>query len=141
MQCPACKSDRSHRSHRKGAWERLASLASYQPYRCHQCGHRFFLRAESRVPASTEHASTEREIRSTRRAKDWNRKRRDLIIYALALAAFLVFLYFITRETNPPANGSVSPMGPSLARRGRASDASSATTHIAHEPSAGREKG
>jgi len=97
--CPKCKNDRAHRSHRKGLKEHLASLLAYYPYRCRECKHRFLLSryAATEGPPS-EHPSTEREIRATRRAKDWQRKKRHMAIYGVALLLFLAFLYLVTRD-------------------------------------------
>ena len=106
MWCPNCKTDRAHRSHRKGAKEHLASLLAYYPYRCRECKHRFLRnRYESIEPPSGEHRSTEREIRATRRAKDWERKKRHMTIYGVALLLFLIFLYLVTRDRNANPNG------------------------------------
>src|SRR3954452_21717504 len=72
--CPKCKTDRAHRSHRQGVLERSAALFTYFPYRCRECDHRFLSRPAAHEQTSSEHRSTEREIRATRQAKDWARK-------------------------------------------------------------------
>lgn len=102
MLCPKCHNDRAHRSHRNGLKEHLASLAAYYPYRCRECKHRF-LRSRYATPdlPPSQHRSTEREIRATRRAKDWQRKKRNITIYGVALLLFLVFLYLVTRDRTP----------------------------------------
>ena len=108
MYCPKCKADRAHRSHRKDAREYLASLLAYYPYRCRECKHRFLRSryAASEAPSPKEHRGTEREIQATRRAKDWQRKKRHLTIYGVALLLFLAFLYLVTRYRSPNDNGN-----------------------------------
>lgn len=117
MWCPKCKTDRAHRSHRAGVKEHLASLLAYYPYRCRECKHRFLRsRYESTEPPSGEHRSTEREIRATRRAKDWKRKKRHMAIYGVALLLFLIFLYLVTRDRNAGAGGAPVSYSPGVAR-------------------------
>ena len=99
MLCPKCKTDHAHRSHRNGLIERLAALFARYPYRCRDCGHRF-LRFRYKVPGvgSGEPAtSAEREIRAVRVRIQWQRKRRELLLYGSGILLFLVFLYYITR--------------------------------------------
>jgi type II secretory ATPase GspE/PulE/Tfp pilus assembly ATPase PilB-like protein len=117
--CPKCKTDRAHRSHRTGVKEYVASLAAYYPYRCRHCKHRF-LQSRYGVPEvpSGQHQSTEREIRATRRAKNWERKKRHVTIYGIALLLFLVFLYLVTRDrgaNNSPASASLRPPSHNIA--------------------------
>ena len=115
MQCPNCKTDRAHRSHRKRAREYLASLAGHYPYRCRNCQHRFLRSRHANPQASpTAHPSTEREIRASRRARDWKRKKRNLMIYSLALVVFLIVLYSITRDRTSEDNGNSSLMQPAI---------------------------
>ena len=87
----------------------VVSLFRYYPYRCNECGHRFYeFRANSpKTPEHTqEHPSTtEKEIRATRRGYEWKRRRRDFLLYGSALAAFLGFLYFLTRDRGGSSNG------------------------------------
>jgi hypothetical protein len=113
MLCPKCRSDHAHRSHRQGWFENLAGLFWQYPYRCSHCGHRFLhhyrrLRARSDTGDDpvARHRSIEREIRTTRQAKDWPRKRRDLLIVAAAALMFLGFLYLLTREPPPSTDDS-----------------------------------
>ena len=109
--CPKCKTDNAHRSHRQGVLENVASIFTYYPYRCRECKHRFLhLRHETVEAPEPGQRSTEREIRATRQAKDWHRKRRDLAIYGTALLLFLAFLYFITRERSTPDSGNAAPL-------------------------------
>lgn len=106
MWCPRCKNDRAHRSHRKGVEEFLASIFAYYPYRCRECQHRFLHNRNETSLGPSAHPSTEREIRATRKAKDWQRKKRHLVIYGMALFIFLAFLYIVTRDRGPSDNGS-----------------------------------
>lgn len=109
MLCPKCKTDRAHRSHRSSAKEYLASVLAYYPYRCRACKHRFLLSryAKPEAPPS-EHVGTEREIRATRQSKNWERKKRHLIIYGIALLVFLVFLFLVTRDRGANDGGGTA---------------------------------
>ena len=95
VHCPKCNSDQAHRSHRKGIQEYAASFAARKPYRCAKCGHRFLIVR----PAAEKFQATgpEKEIRGTRSAAQWKRKRRELVAFSLALLLFAVFLYYLTR--------------------------------------------
>ena len=99
MICPKCKADRSHRSHRKGLWERLAALFAFHPYRCHACKHRFMRFRYGAEADEGDPTSTEREIRATRSAIRWKRKKQEVLLYGIGLLFFLVVLYFITRPS------------------------------------------
>jgi hypothetical protein len=98
--CPKCKANRAHRSHRRGFWEHLASFFAYYPHRCRACNYRFmrFKYASSR-PSDAEPSHTEREIRATRSAIRWKRKKQEFVLYAIGLLVFFVFLYFVTRTS------------------------------------------
>ncbi len=113
MWCPKCKNDRAHRSHRDGIQEYLASLFAYYPYRCRECKHRFLRSRYKTEEGPSAHRSTEREIRATRKAKEWERKKRHLAIYGMALLLFLAFLYFVTRDRAAPGGGT-SALRPSI---------------------------
>ena len=104
MLCPKCKTDHAHRSHRRGPLELAASLVAVFPYRCRDCGHRFlkFRYAES---GGANPSGTEREIRATRDAMAWKRKRRDWFLYGGAMLLFLAFLYYITRQHGGSPDG------------------------------------
>jgi hypothetical protein len=103
VQCPKCKTDQAHRSHRRDVKERLAALFAIYPYRCHGCEYRFLrFRYASPEAIVSGHAPVEREIRATRAALEWKRKRRELLLYGVGFLLFLAFLYFITRERNSP---------------------------------------
>lgn len=127
MLCPKCKNDRAHRSHRNGAKEHLASLLAYYPYRCRECNHRFLQTRHQQieVPGGGNHQSAEREIRATRKAKTWQRKKRHIAIYGIALLLFLAFLYLVSQDRNGGDGGNVllAPANitlPGLARPGAA---------------------
>jgi len=118
MWCPKCNTDHAHRSHRKGLKEHLASLLAYYPYRCRECKHRFLLSRNTEPPTPpSEHRSTEREIRATRHARDWQRKKRHMTIYGVALVLFLLFLYLVTRDRGANENGN-SGVFQSISRAG-----------------------
>jgi len=59
-----------------------------------------------KTPASG-HASIEREIKATRGAMRVKRKRRELLLYGVALALFLAFLYYVSRERSDSIEGRV----------------------------------
>lgn len=98
MLCPKCKAHEAYRSHRHGIFDYLASALGFYPYHCHGCDCRFrrfrFANLEKYTPAG----STEREIRSTRSAIEWKRRRREFVLYGIGVALFLVFLRFIIQE-------------------------------------------
>jgi hypothetical protein len=101
MICPKCKSDRAHRSHRRGLLERIAGILLLYPHRCHACQHRYLRFKYGRMPDGSGGPShTEREIRQTRAAVRWKQKKQELLLYAIGLLLFLVFLYYITRPAN-----------------------------------------
>jgi hypothetical protein len=103
--CPKCHTDRAHRSHRRGITEHVASFFGMRPYRCHDCQHRFMrLRSD---PAEPERGPTrkEREVQATRGGMRWKRRRRELLLYAAGLLAFLAFLYFMMRDRGGPLDG------------------------------------
>jgi len=60
-----------------------------------------------REPPETEQkpTSTETEIRVTRSKLESKRRRREFLLYGWALIAFLVFLYYVTRDRGGPAGG------------------------------------
>lgn len=97
MICPKCKENRAHRSHRKGVWEYVAGFFAFYATRCHGCGYRFLRFRYAPGAQEREPTATEREIRSTRSAIKWRRKKQELFLYLLGALVFLVFLYFVTR--------------------------------------------
>jgi hypothetical protein len=108
--CPKCKVGDAHRSHRSGLMEKMASIVAIYPYRCHKCNFRFlkfrYATTEVAVEGPIPHASTQREIRATRSAVEWKRKRRELLMYGAGVVLFAAFLYFITRERGPSSDGN-----------------------------------
>jgi hypothetical protein len=111
--CANCKTESAHRSHRHGVVEAFVSLFAYYPYSCRECKHRFLHRRAQASDASLlANRSTEREIRATRNAKNWRRKRVELVIYGTALLLFVVVIYFITRARSAPDAGWVPSAAP-----------------------------
>jgi hypothetical protein len=98
MVCPNCKNDSAHRSHRAGLTEHMVSVVGYHPYRCPQCKVRF-LKFRYSLPEAAPSAprGVEREIAATQGALRRQRKRRELLLYVLALLVFGVVLYLLTR--------------------------------------------
>ena len=105
MVCPKCRADQAHRSHRRGLVEQLASLFAVYPYRCRACENRFlrFRYSAQELPPSGN-PSAEREVRSTRSAIQWKRKRRELLLYGTCFLVFLAILYFIVRVPGVPSS-------------------------------------
>jgi len=103
--CPKCKTDHAHRSHRQRWKDYVASLFEYYPYRCTECRHRFFVLRREPPGTAEKPTATETEIRVTRSKLKWRRKRRELLLYGWALLAFLVFLYFVTRDRGGSSAG------------------------------------
>jgi hypothetical protein len=84
--------------------ELLASLIAIYPYRCRDCGHRYLkFRYAEPDPGPSNHG--EREIRATRNALTWKRKRREFLLYGVGILCFLAFLYFITRDRGASSEG------------------------------------
>lgn len=105
MICPKCKTEHAHRSHRKGWKDFVLSLFKYHPYRCNQCRLRFYEFRYTLPNAADKPTSTEKEIRSTRAARNWKRRRREFLLYGGALLLFLLFLYFLTRVRDGSVGG------------------------------------
>lgn len=97
MVCPKCKADHAHRSHRKGWKDYAVSFFHYYPYRCNECGIRFFGTRRQLAEIAEEPTSTEKEIRVTRASYQWQQKRREFLLYGLALLVFAGILYYLTR--------------------------------------------
>ena len=106
MLCPKCKLDTGRRSHRHGFLEWTASVVAVYPYRCEECKLRFFRYKYSRAGEKAA-SGTEKEIRSTRRSIRWKARKRELLLYTLALIIFIAFLYFITRDRGTGESGAV----------------------------------
>jgi hypothetical protein len=93
--CPACKLGRLRRSHRRGPLERALGLFGLYPYRCEQCGDRPW---HSGGPPETPDVSLKLRLDTKALARAWRRRRGELWLYLLGLCAFVVFLYYITRD-------------------------------------------
>jgi hypothetical protein len=123
--CTHCSSPKTHRSHRYG-WDFVAStLLGYFPYRCSACNSRFRAKrdaapvevpvppdGETPAPLETE-VKTHRSGRSRHRSKPRVAKKktkpaifREVLLYALALAAFLAFLHWISVDHSAPPPGT-----------------------------------
>jgi hypothetical protein len=48
----------------------------------------------------------DREVKATRGAIQWKRRRREFLLYAGGFLLFVAFLYFITRERSGPSEGN-----------------------------------
>jgi len=88
--CIRCGSLAIRRSHGH-LLDRFWSLAGYRAYRCGECRRRFHLAVQP-TPRPKNEARTE----SRKRKKAL--KRRALVVYLLALLAFVIVAYVITRE-------------------------------------------
>jgi len=106
VQCPKCKTDHFHRSHRRGLWEHLASMAARYPYRCQDCGYRALQSRYAAEDAAAGQVPKDREVKATRGAIQWRRRRREFLLYTGGFLLFLAFLYFITRERSGPSEGN-----------------------------------
>jgi len=82
-----------------------ASLFGFYPYRCHDCEHRFFHSYRTAEEPAREPSSTGKEVRVTRGHRAARQRRRELLLYGLALLVFLAFLYYISRYHGAPAGG------------------------------------
>jgi hypothetical protein len=90
--CPRCSSTSVRRSPRN-LWDKfLAATTSQYPYRCRNCRTRFHVVAQQITGASVERPRKESAKR--RNAA----KRRQVMIYALAAAMFVVFLVYLEIE-------------------------------------------
>jgi hypothetical protein len=85
--------------------ETLASWVAIYPYRCKDCGHRYLKFRYSEQPGAEPANESEREVRATRNAMVWKRKRREFFLYAAGVLCFLLFLYVITRERGGSPDG------------------------------------
>lgn len=86
--CPRCQSARVFRRHRLARWQNWLSRMNYYPYRCHACGYRFITKSRS---------AAQEEVRPEVRKQRIRRMIGDVVIGAICLAIFLLFLYFVSR--------------------------------------------
>jgi hypothetical protein len=99
--CPRCQSARVFRRHRLTHWQNWLSRLNYYPYRCHACGYRFTDKSQSSVSP---------EVRPEVRRQRIRRVIGDIVIGAICLAVFLLFLYFVSRPApNDDGDALVSP--------------------------------
>jgi hypothetical protein len=92
LTCPKCGSAAVRRSHRTAA-DYIAGFFRLLPLRCRECRHRFRIHLE-RKTATTRVPPQRLESVHRRRAV----QRREQLLYAGALLAFGVVVYFITGE-------------------------------------------
>ena len=93
--CPACKLGDLRRSHRRGPLERALGLFRLYPYRCEACKDRSWHFGR---PAETPYLGLDLRLDKKAIVSAWRRRRRELWLYLLGLCAFVVFLYYITRD-------------------------------------------
>jgi hypothetical protein len=87
--CPRCQSTRVFRRHRLARWQNWLSRLNYYPYRCHACNHRFITQSQGSRPNE--------DLRPGARKQRIRRLIGDIVIGAICLAIFLLFLYFVSR--------------------------------------------
>ena len=77
------------------------------PYRCHECEHRFLqwrttaVEPEDKRAPAGKRAGAARSARAARSHVAATQRRREMLLYGLALLVFLAFLYYITRDRGP----------------------------------------
>jgi len=86
--------------------EHLASLVARYPYRCRDCGHRALRSRYAAEEAAASQVPKDREVKVTRGAIQWRRRRREFLLYTGGFLLFLAFLYFITRERGGSTDGN-----------------------------------
>jgi len=98
--CPSCGSSRLRRSRRRGIFDVLRSWSGVFPYRCAECQRRCFRKRHDQVHHQHQApARPDKRPEANRRARQ--RKLREILFYILSIAAFLAFLYQISREPAP----------------------------------------
>lgn len=98
MTCPKCSEPSAHRSHRQGFKDYVWGYFSQIPYRCKKCGVRFYAyRAGEK--SDRMRSPEERRIMKIRRAIKWKRSKREIAVYAVALAMFALVVFYMTRQT------------------------------------------
>jgi hypothetical protein len=88
--CPKCQAARVYRSHRRGFFDRLQSCLGNYPHRCHACDSRFYSKA-----AKPKAEGGIRDPRPDLRKRRLKQLRRNILVCAICIATFLVFLYYL----------------------------------------------
>jgi hypothetical protein len=90
-----------HRSHRRNVIEVARSWFGSYPYRCFECQHRCFRTEPGHLKSheAPSPAKPDKRPELTRRFRQ--RARREIMLYALAIATFVAFLYYIVRAPAP----------------------------------------
>ena len=92
MVCTICKRGSLRRSHRRGSLERALGLLRLYPYRCEECQDRHWHFGRPETPY------LRLNLRLDNIAWNWRRRRGELWLYLLGLCAFVIFLYYVTRD-------------------------------------------
>ncbi len=90
--CPTCGGKRIRRSHRS-LIERVWGLSGVYPYRCEECLSRSLHRRTRGLP--------HRGKRPEQKKRAWLRTRRELFLYSGGIIGFLLFLFYMIRDTGP----------------------------------------
>lgn len=91
--CPKCGDPRVLRSHRRNRLENLLSSLNYYPYRCQICQHRFVAKAPAEM--MTKPVTGEKRPRLDGRKRRSRALRRTIVISAICVAVFLIFLHYL----------------------------------------------
>ena len=98
--CPKCGGKGLRRS-RRGSFERLWVLAGLYPYRCEECLSRS-LHRRSRGLLELAHPHSGKRPEERKRA--WLRTRREMLLYGGGILGFLLFLFYMIRDTGPKSD-------------------------------------
>ena len=96
LPCPQCQGERVFRSHRRSRTENLLSWLNYYPYRCHACGHRFTVKSAAGSPGEKGGREDPRPEARKRRTR---RLMRTVVIGAVCVVVFLIFLYYLIQPS------------------------------------------
>jgi hypothetical protein len=89
------------RRHRLTRWQNWLSRLNYYPYRCHACGYRFTTQSQGSLP--------NKDLRPGALKRRIRRLIGDIVIGAICLAIFLLFLYFVSRPAPDDEDSLVCP--------------------------------